>query len=237
MPELNPPVITARELLDIENPMLMANVPSGPDLWHEFARSYKEAGDSLASLVMTGEGKYRILALPMMFACRHYVELHLKALLIAAGQLLDDPQTVPPKHYLQVLWKRVRALLLRIDGNDPTDPWLLRADDIVAQLDGLDPNSFAFRYPVDVFGVASLPSGLEVDASVVSGVVAELHLLLDGASTQIDVYMDTTLEARYDGWWVTCCLTGVAADAGAMERAKALATLVSTARSYWSRRS
>jgi len=30
-----------------------------------------------------------------------------------------------------------------------------------------------------------------------------------------------------------CCLTGIAADGGAMERAEALASLVSTARSYW----
>jgi hypothetical protein len=33
------------------------------------------------------------------------------------------------------------------------------------------------------------------------------------------------------------CLTGIAADGGVMERAEALATLVSTARIYWIRRS
>jgi hypothetical protein len=102
--------------------------------------------------------------------------------------LLDDPQTVPPKHYLLRLWRRVRKLLLQIDPRSD-GPWLDRADSVITEFDALDPTSFAFRYPVDTGGTASLPPGFRIDPVSVASVVKELHILLDGASTQIDVYM------------------------------------------------
>ena len=125
----------------------------------------------------------------MMFMYRHSIELHLKSLLLDAGQLLDDPQTVPPEHYLWKLWVRVRKLILRV-ADSGEDEWVRRADQIIKQFDHLDPTSFAFRYPTARDGTPSLQDGVLVDPSVVSHVMSELHLLLDGASNQIAVYED-----------------------------------------------
>ena len=131
---------------------------------------------------------WEIFAAPMLFLYRHYIELHLKSLLLDAGELLDAPQTVEPKHYLLSLWKKVRKLLIEISKQKP-DAWFARADEIIGEFDALDPTSFAFRYPVDVQGRPSLSRKLMIDARNVRKMVAELHILLDGASAQISEYM------------------------------------------------
>lgn len=186
-PDLSLPTITDRRLLDLPNGTWpAADVPTGPDHWYRYAIAYKEAADRLAeSMADTVAGN--LLGAPMMFLYRHYVELHLKSLLLDAGELLDDPQAVPPKHYLRTLWRKVRSLLLTVDLRSD-GPWFARADQIVEDLDLLDPSSFSFRYPVDNEGLASLPPNVMADPTVVRGVLDELHILLNGASTQIDVY-------------------------------------------------
>lgn len=131
----------------------------------------------------------------MLFLYRQTVELQLKALLADAGELLDDPQAVPPRHELPRLWGRVRALLLRVDpGAD--GPWFARADAIVTELDALDPGSFAFRYPVDTGGTPSLPEPLLVDPANVRRVFDELFVLLDGAASQVHEYAGYKREMR-----------------------------------------
>jgi hypothetical protein len=170
-------------------------VPSGSDRWYHFAEAYLQAADQLATVAAGAPWRHQFLGAPMLFLYRHYIELHLKSLLVDAGELLDDPQSVPPEHYIKTLWKRFRALLLEISDQEE-DPWLARADDIVSQFDELDPKSFTFRYPVSRKGVPSLEQALVVDASNVRRIVAELHVLLSGASAQIDLYTGIKREMR-----------------------------------------
>ena len=153
-------------------------IPTGPDKWLEFARGYKEAADHLASTInQTGTN---VVSAPMMFLYRHYLELHLKSLLKDAGEALDEQQPIPPRHYLLNLWGRVRTLLLRMRPNAESE--LVRADDLIRQLDSWDATSFAFRYPVDKSGAASLRVPVSIHPLVVKYCIEELYDLLDGAS-------------------------------------------------------
>ena len=78
-------------------------------------------------------------------------------------------------------------MLLQVDNHE--DKWFRRADSIIKEFDDLDPDSFRFRYPVKKDGVLpSLPNDMRVDPSVVAQIMAELHILLDGASAQISHY-------------------------------------------------
>jgi hypothetical protein len=191
--DLTLPTITNRGLLDLpDGHRPAAEVPSGAEHWYRYAVAYKEAADRLSSSMSDTFGR-NLLGAPMLFLYRHYVELHLKSLLLDAGELLDDPQAVPPKHYLLQLWERVRSLLLRV-GPGSNGGWLDRADEVIAQLAALDPTSLAFRYPVDNGGKPSLPSVLFADPAVVTGVIAELYTALNIASTQIDVYQGLKYE-------------------------------------------
>ena len=163
------------------------DVPTGRGAWYSFADFYKAAADELADATQKSRWHRNALGLPLLFLYRHYVELHLKSLLTDAGEFLDDPQSIPPQHYLSELWGRVRALILRV-GPNGEDTWFTRGDAIIAEFDRLDPNSFAFRYPVNKKGAPSLSEPLSVDPQNVKSVIAELNVLLDGASQQIAVY-------------------------------------------------
>jgi hypothetical protein len=80
----------------------------------------------------------------LLFLYRHSIELHLKSLLLDAGELLDDPQTVKSDHYLWRLWVQIRKMLLQVENHE--DEWFRRADSIIKEFDDLDPDSFRFRY-------------------------------------------------------------------------------------------
>lgn len=171
------------------------DVPTGADAWHRFAWSYRAAADELSERAPLRPRSSALFGPPMLFLYRQAVELQLKALLADAGELLDDPQLVPPRHELPRLWRRVRTLLLQIDPASD-GPWFARADVIVGELDAMDPGSFAFRYPVDTTGVASLPAPLVVDPGNVRRVCDELFLLLDGAASQVHEYAGYKREMR-----------------------------------------
>jgi hypothetical protein len=191
------PKLSQLGILDLPDGTAPASeIPTGPKAWYRYAFTYMEAADQLVKLAAGDTYLRNILGPPALFLYRHSIELHLKSLLLDAGQLLDDPQTVPPKHYLDTLWQKVRGLLLKIEPNSE-DEWVLRADGVIKQFDDLDPTSFAFRYPVGTDGAASLPTNLLVDLEVVAKVMSELNVLLDGASNQISVYKDYKQESSY----------------------------------------
>lgn len=198
-----PPKLTKLSLTDLPNGRYSAaEIYTGPDHWYRYASAYKEAADRFVELLREDDDTYErnMFGPPMMFLYRHSIELHLKSLLLAAGQLLDDPQTVPPEHYLWKLWVRVRKLILRV-ADSGEDEWVRRADQIIKEFDQLDPTSFAFRYPTARDGKPSLEDGVLVDPPVVSQVMSELHLLLDGASQQIAVYEDYKRDSYdYNGY-------------------------------------
>lgn len=200
MPRFEPPKLTTTRLLDLPSGTYdAAEVPTGAKQWYRFASSYKYAADALSQLVLANDAHRNLVALPVLFLYRHYVEVHLKSLLLDAGELLDDLQQVPQSHYLLPLWHRVRTLLIQVDSRSD-NAWLGRADQIIGDLDALDPTSFAFRYPVGRMGAPALPVDLVVDLGSIASAMAELHFLLDGASTQIDVYIGHKAEMREDGY-------------------------------------
>ena len=205
MPRYVPPPLTDVELFAYAtNSVDTQHIPSGSGFWYFMALGYKHAADDLVDTISSAHRGQEWRAAPVLFLYRHYVELHLKSLLLDAGELLDDQQQVPPQHYLLVLWKRVRALLLKVESDEsdrlsaaagPAAPWLLRVDAIVAQLDAVDPSSFAFRYPVDNKGQPSLPPSFRFEAVNVRSVIGELHSVLTSATNGVDYLRDVKRDA------------------------------------------
>lgn len=183
------PRVRATSLRSVRRGHDAAQIITGTDKWHTMAWAYMEAGDRLALRMAKTLSPWEILGTPMMFLYRHYIELQLKCLLHDAGELLDAPETIGPKHYLLSLWKRVRKLLLKI-SRQKEDEWFRRADLIIGEFDSIDPTSFAFRYPVGIDGRPSLDKDLYIDPKNVRRMIEELNILLDGASSQISEYMD-----------------------------------------------
>jgi hypothetical protein len=184
--EFKPPEIRDTTIRTLRPGMLASEIPSGRNKWWVMAWAYKEAAERLSAQMR--DGRNEILATPMMFLYRHYIELHLKSLLLDAGELLDDPQSIEPRHHLYSLWKRVSELLLRVSPNSEGPVWD-RADAIIKDFDQHDPRSFAFRYPVNNEGQASFTDELWIDPQNVTDMIAELDLILEGATAMISEYM------------------------------------------------
>jgi hypothetical protein len=113
------------------------------------AMAFKDAAAVLAETIAT-RGTHRpeldLLAYPLLFCWRHYVELELKHLVRSARRLLDekpDPKE-KPHHHLRDLWTECNGLLERIDDRKPDD--YRNAGRLILQLDALDPDGQHFRY-------------------------------------------------------------------------------------------
>jgi hypothetical protein len=188
MPKYEPTQLTTLRLRDLPaGRNAGVEIPTGMESWSLLADSYKEGADELTKLAGISRS-YARLGAPIMFLYRHYIELQLKSLLIDAGELLDEPQDVPPRHYLATLWQRVRTLLLRVSPNSDGE-YFIRADQIVADFDSIDPTSFTFRYPVNKVGEPSTECDLYVDPRVARQMIAELDILLSGADAMISEYV------------------------------------------------
>jgi len=99
-----------------------------------------------------------LVAFPIAFLYRHYLELSLKALIMDAGCLLDRPQDPGHSHALLDLWRKLRPLLEEISpGESPG--FLDRSEQLISEFETLDLGSYSFRYPVDKKRNPSLPSG------------------------------------------------------------------------------
>jgi len=98
------------------------------------------------------------LVYPMVFLYRHYVELSIKDIISLGNYLEHEPATFPAKHGLKELWKVARDLIERI-GPGCTTETLDAMTELISQLDAIDPESFAFRYPMTKKWTPSL-SGL-----------------------------------------------------------------------------
>lgn len=105
---------------------------------------FKLAGDSLVDQALDGSRKARMLAFPILFTYRHYVELALKGLISDFGHHAGEKVTFD--HSLSSLWRT--ALRVIESMNAPMDG-LDYIGERIAEMDRLDPRSFAFRYAAD----------------------------------------------------------------------------------------
>lgn len=200
MPTIDPdiPTLTSRQLFDIPKSARFVYSLGAARLWdwHRYAFAYKLAADTQVDHLVGENGSSDDTAcLPALFLYRHYVELSLKGMLLDAGVLLDLTDSIPGWHPLKPLWKRLRDQLHLIEKQDD-DEWLDRAEALMYELDSLDPQSFAFRYPVTKAGEPSLQIAHQVDIEHFRDVMEELELVFDGISSQLGHYVDLKHEMQ-----------------------------------------
>ncbi len=161
--------------------------------WTLYARGYKDAADLLVSYVEDGRRSQDTLVYPILFSYRQYLELALKELIKDARSLegIDEPFT--KTHRIDELWGVCQSLLHKISSDEPIE-YLDEIGRLIDEFSKVDPTSMAFRYPEDRDGNPSLPGISNINLRNVKEVIGKIAIILDGASTQIDVYLSYKAE-------------------------------------------
>ena len=128
--------------------------------WSFFADGYKLAADMLVDQV-EGNPPEDCLIAPILFLYRHWVELKLKELILSLKVFSVAEITRPNHHHLYDLWSIVKSNLPCLRDSRNQDFILLDAR--IKELDGLDPDGYRFRYPVNKRSeITELPESLGI---------------------------------------------------------------------------
>lgn len=130
---------------------------------HYFARGFHDAADMLALNASGGDPDYTVL--PVVFLFRHAAELYLKSIIWNGDDLLRFLKKPPSgagntslnTHSLRALLPYAQKVVSVFDlkWNEAKFGTYKDGVRIIEQVDEADPNSFAFRYPIDKAGSPS----------------------------------------------------------------------------------
>lgn len=173
---------------------------SGGHVMTEMTLGYKQAADSLVSIIESQDGDWGILAYPILFLYRQHIELAMKAAMswiyayerqgVELGVGSTEPKQVEPTGYghdLSEAWSYLRPKLEDLDL--PLDSRLTdRAEGVINWIVRRDPQSMTFRYPevwlqkmreneLDVSPL-EMRQGVEEVSSAIDGLTAYLRDLI-----------------------------------------------------------
>lgn len=163
----------------------------GISTWIAMIGGYKAAADLLIQTVIEKTVTIDYLVYPILFLYRHHTELQLKFIIELGKEdnIEHNIRKLRGSHKLIELWEVARGILKAEFDDDDSN--LGKIDNILNQLDQIDPNSFSFRYPQDIKNNEPyLPSGLHYVNLI------NLWEKLDGALQYLDDYSDAIYERR-----------------------------------------
>lgn len=174
-----------------------------------YGRGFHEAARSLAETFLRKRGGFSDLeGLPIVYLYRHALELHLKGVVLAGQRLMrlhgdglshDELWKLLGRHNMSALLPHVRKVFRYVDWTERIDYEHIKtfADirSIVKDLEGIDPQSFSFRYPTDKKGDASLVHHFGFSVSHFVSVMDPLIELLGNSVSALEEHWDNACEA------------------------------------------
>jgi hypothetical protein len=151
---------------------------------------------------------------PIVYLYRHALELHLKGVVLAGNRLMqldggdgledDALWALLGSHRLSALLPHVRRVFRHVNWSDEINhgPIKTFADirSVVHDLERVDPESFAFRYPTNKKGKASVGHHFSFSVRHFVSVMDPLIELLSGSVSALEQYWQDACEAlSYDG--------------------------------------
>ncbi|MDH4028383.1 MAG: hypothetical protein OEU95_06100 [Nitrospirota bacterium] len=155
-----------------------------------YIKGYKEAADSLVNKVIKTKTQQDTLVYPICFLYRQYIELRLKEIIRTGRELLDEGRSFPQHHKIKTLWPTAKTILNEVYKDDTDSPDLLFVEHIIMEFSSLDPESFAFRYPFDKFGVNPLEGIYHINLRHLYDCINNFSEVIESASTGMSVYLD-----------------------------------------------
>jgi len=134
---------------------MYANAVVGSD-WNQsfyvYANSYKAAFEVMVeNLVDTDFRDVDKKVFPLVYSCRHAVELYLKGIIVGACSLRRTPIPNIKTHNLVFLWEQLKVLMKKADRRFKSGCYVY-LDEVIADFNGYDlPDVYgeAFRYPIE----------------------------------------------------------------------------------------
>jgi hypothetical protein len=145
-------------------------------------------------------------AYPVVFLYRHALELYMKAVLLVGSPMLSikgqrevDRQQLLKTHNLDVLRQDLERIFAAYGWEwDLGSPHFRTVDDfraVVGEFHTVDAGSYAFRYPLDTKGSASLEEGFQFNLFEFCKILDELFPTLEGAAIGAYEELQDTLRA------------------------------------------
>jgi hypothetical protein len=174
--------------LDADSPDEFTWLPNA-STWH-YVEGYEEAARILLDAAETDAGGSLAdrLVFPLVFVCRHAIELRLKELIETGNRCLGTSEEISSfagGHHLQELWAACRRIIRTAwPGTSASDLDAIEA--LIAGFQEVDPGSMAFRYPVTKAGRPSLPNLTSFSMRTFVGHVERIVDALSGAEVGLD---------------------------------------------------
>ncbi len=148
-------------------------------------------------------------AYPVVFLYRHALELYMKAVILIGSPMLAikempevDRQRLLKTHSLDSLREELERMFEAYEWEwDLGIPQHQSLDDFrktIAEIQAVDARSYAFRYPIDTKGSASLPSHFRFNLFEFCEVLDGLFPVLEGAAIGAYEELQATFEAMAD---------------------------------------
>lgn len=191
--KMSEPLLTSRSFPDPHWYLNACLSPGGGD-WDIYAIGYKRAGDILVQYVVDNKCDQDFLVYPIIFLYRQYLELRLKEIIFISSWLLGQGARIPKIHNLVSLWRQARAGIEEVWPDKETRKHLNALEARLKELCDVDSGSYAFRYPEDKEGGATL-TGLEhINLKQVSDVVQGMSHVLDGSTSGMGEHLEAKQE-------------------------------------------
>jgi len=157
---------------------------------------YKEAADSLVKKIIRTKRNQDTLVYPICFLYRQYIELRLKEVIRSGRVLLDEGKSFPHHHKIKSLWQTAKGIINKVFPNDSKSPELLLVEHLITEFANLDPDSFAFRYPMDKTGNNPLEGMYHINLRHLFNCINKFGDVIELISNAISVEIDIKREIK-----------------------------------------
>lgn len=148
--------------------------------WSLIAEGYLNAANALIGRLRVREVRADEMLYPVCFLYRQYIELRLKHVILLGHRLRKAKQGVPTHHNLETLWSDAKPVLLKqVRGSKRAELEAIGAQ--ILELQGIDPGSDEFRYPISKDKSVSLDGLQHVNLRHMREVMAAMDTVFSGA--------------------------------------------------------
>jgi hypothetical protein len=145
-----------------------------------YSYGFDVAVEGIMEATERGSAEWDFLGLPVVYLCRHRIELRLKVLHAALQQAAGGSAAEPFGHDLAKLWNNLRPLIEQQYPAAATYESLDASEALVMELHVFDPRSTAVRYARNEHGKPTLDKTISFDPHHFVSKIGLLCSFLDG---------------------------------------------------------